>query len=255
MSLFDFGIGKKQWIGFDNYIRLFQDEVFRRAMVNTFGFVIGVVPLVVIFSLFVACTVFYKRNWTASFFRATFYLPVVTSQVILSITWAWIFNPVNGIANFVLSVFKIPPVMWMSDERVTLIALVFVIVTWVVGQPIILFLAALGNIPATYYEAAEIDGASPWRRFRSITLPLISPTLLYVIVTSTIGAFNTFIVVKMLSGGGPNYATMTIKYLLYETAFAYGELGLASTMGVILAAIICIISIIQFKFLKTDFEY
>ncbi|WP_238402897.1 carbohydrate ABC transporter permease [Paenibacillus mesophilus] len=253
--MFDYGIGKKDWVGLDNYIQLFQDDVFVRSLGNTFGFVAGVVPLTIIVSLFVSAIVIHKSAKTASFFRASFYLPIVTSQIILSATWAWIYHPVNGIANYALSLAGASPVMWLSDSRVALPSLIVVVVTWCVGQPIILYLAALGNIPVTYYEAASIDGAGTWRQFRSITLPMLKPTTLYVIVTSTIGAFQTFVVVQILTGGGPNYATSTIMYLLYETAFKFGKLGLASAMGVILAIIISVIAFIQFKFFKTDIEY
>jgi multiple sugar transport system permease protein len=255
MSLFDYGIGRKEWVGLDNYVYLLKDEVFRRAILNTFIIVLGVVPLSVVISLLLASLIIHKSAALASFFRASFYLPIVTSQVILSITWLWIYNPVSGVANYGLSVLGIKPVMWLSDETFALPAIILVIITWVVGQPIILYLAALGNIPPTYYEAASIDGASPWRQFWNITLPLLKPTTLYVVVTSTIGAFQTFVVVQLLTGGGPSYGTTTIMYLLYETAFKYGKLGVASAMGVVLAIMICIFSVIQFKFFKTDVEY
>lgn len=255
LSLFDYGVGRHEWIGLDNYKYLLQDEVFRKAMLNTFLIVLGVVPISVIFSIVTANLVIHKSAQAASFFRASFYLPIVTSQVILSITWLWIYNPVTGVANYALSVFGIEPVMWLSDSNFALPALILVVITWCVGQPIILYLAALGNIPADYYEASSIDGATPIQQFWKITLPLLKPTTLYVLVTSTIGAFQTFVVVQLLTGGGPSYGTTTIMYLLYETAFKYGKLGLASAMGVVLAVIISVFSIIQFKFFKTDVEY
>ncbi|WP_245954607.1 carbohydrate ABC transporter permease [Paenibacillus flagellatus] len=255
LSLFDYGIGTKRFIGLGNYANLFADDVFLRALLNTFLFVVGVVPLSVVFSIFVASLVIQKSAAAATFFRASFYLPIVTSQVLLSITWLWIYNPVSGIANYALSLFGAEPVMWLSDSRFALPALIAVVITWCVGQPIILYLAALGNIPSTYYEAASIDGATGWRQFWSITLPLLKPTTLYVIVTCTIGAFQTFVVVQLLTGGGPSYATTTVMYMLYETAFKYGKLGLACAMGVILAVIISAFSVVQFKFFKTDVEY
>lgn len=255
LSLFDYGIGTKRWIGLDNYAHLLQDKVFLRSIANTFGFVIGVVPLSVMFAIFVANVVIHKSAAVASFFRASFYLPIVTSQVVMSIAWLWIYNPVSGVANYAMSIFGASPVLWLSDSSTALPSLIVVVITWLVGQPVILYLAALGNIPPTYFEAASIDGASSWRKFWSITLPLLKPTTLYVIVTTTIGAFQTFVAVQMLTGGGPNYATTTIMFLLYDTAFKYGKLGLASAMGVVLAVVISIFSVIQFKFFKTDVEY
>lgn len=255
LSLFDYGLGKKHWIGLQNYIHLFSDSVFLKSLFNTFAFVIGAVPITVIFSLFVANAVIRRSAKVISFFRASFYLPIVASQVILSITWLWIYNPVNGVANYVLSLVGVEPVMWLSNPSYALSSLILVVITWSVGQPIILYLAAMGGIPKTYYEAASIDGANSWRKFWHITLPLLKPTTLYVVITSTIAAFQTFVVVQLLTAGGPNYGTSTILYLLYETAFMYGKLGLASAMGVILAAFISVIAILQFKFFKSDFEY
>lgn len=255
LSLFDYGLGRKDWIGLGNYKSLFHDDVFIRSLKNTFGFVLGIVPTVIVFSLFVASLVIHKSKWSASFFRASFYLPIVTSQVILSITWLWIYNPTNGVANYLLSWAGMEPVLWLSDSKIALFSLILVVITMTVGQPIILYLAALGGIPSSYYEAAELDGASAWRKFWSVSLPLIKPTTLYVVVTSTVGAFQTFAVVQLLTGGGPNYSTSTIMYLLYNTAFMFGDLGLASAMGVILAAIISVISVVQFRLFKSEVEY
>ncbi|MCU6793838.1 MULTISPECIES: carbohydrate ABC transporter permease [Paenibacillus] len=255
LSLFDYGIGQKEWVGLSNYTALLKDEIFVRSILNTFGLVLGVVPVSVFFSIVAASLIIGKSAAIASFFRASFYLPIVTSQVILSVTWLWIYNPVSGIGNYGLSLVGVKPVMWLADSDVSLIAVIIVVITWCVGQPIILYLAALGNIPSSYYEAASIDGASPWKQFWNITLPLLKPTTLYVIVTTTIGAFQTFVVVQLLTGGGPSYSTTTIMYLLYETAFKYGNLGLASAMGVVLAVLISIFSVVQFKFFKTDVEY
>ncbi|MBP1965269.1 MULTISPECIES: carbohydrate ABC transporter permease [Paenibacillus] len=255
LSFFDYGLGKKEWIGLGNYAELMSDRVFLRSIANTFGFVFGTVPLTFIFAIFAAVLIYGKHKHIASFFRGAFYLPIITSQVILSLIWAWIYSPVNGIANYALSLFGAKPVMWLSDERVALLALILVVVTFNVGQPIILLLAALGNISPEYYEAADIDGASAPRKFWHITLPLLKPTSLYILVMSTIWAFQTFVVVQMLTGGGPNYATSTIMFLLYETAFVYGKLGAASAMGIIITVLISIVAVVQFKLMKSDIQY
>lgn len=255
LSLFDYGLGRKSWIGLHNYWYLLNDDIFLKSAVNTFAFVVGVVPISVAFSLFVANAALKKSAKLAAFFRAAFYLPIVSSSIILSLVWLWIYNPISGIANYSLTLLGLKPKMWLADPGVALPSLIVVVVTWVVGQPIILFMAAMGNIPSTYYEAADIDGARPWTKFWTITIPLLKPTTLYVTITGTIGAFQTFAVVQLMTGGGPNYATSTIMYLLYETAFKFGNLGLASAMGVVLALIIGLISVLQFKFMKSDFEY
>ncbi|MFE5323681.1 carbohydrate ABC transporter permease [Paenibacillus sp. NPDC056579] len=252
LSFFDYGLGKQVWIGLDNYVYLLQDKVFLRSIANTFGFVVGTVPLTYLFAIFVATMIYNKHRYIASFFRGAFYLPIVTSQVILSVIWAWIYNPVNGVANYGLSLVNLGPYMWLSDERLALPALIIIVVTFNVGQPIILLLAAMGNISSDYYEAADIDGASAWDKFRHITLPLLKPTSLYILVMATIWAFQTFVVVQMLTGGGPNYGTSTIMYILYNTAFVYGQLGLASAMGIVITLLISIVAFAQFKLMKAD---
>ncbi|QHT59664.1 sugar ABC transporter permease [Paenibacillus lycopersici] len=254
LSLFDYGLGRKSWAGLSNYTYLLHDHVFLVSVANTFGFVIGSVPVVLVFSLFAALLIFNKNKHLASFFRGAFYLPLVTSQVILSIVWAWIYNPVNGVANYALSLAGMEPVAWLADGRFALGALIVVVISFNVGQPIVLLLAALGNISPDYYEAADIDGASPARKFWHITLPLLKPTLLYVMVMATIWAFQTFVVVQMLTGGGPNYKTSTVMYLLYNTAFVYGQLGLASAMGVVIAVLIAIVAALQFKLMRTNLD-
>ncbi|WJH32849.1 sugar ABC transporter permease [Paenibacillus sp. CC-CFT747] len=148
LSLFDYGLGNKEWVGMANYVSLFKDEVFRRALLNTFLYVAGVVPVTLMFSILAASLIIHKSAAAASFFRASFYLPIIASQVILSTTWLWIYNPVNGIANYLLSLLNLGPVTWLSGSAATaLVSVMIVVVTWSVGQPIILFLAALGSIP------------------------------------------------------------------------------------------------------------
>ena len=146
-------------------------------------------------------------------------------------------------------------ILWLANSKVVLGALAVIVVTWQVGYPIILFCAGLDGIPSTYIEAASIDGANKMRIFWQVIMPLLKPTTLYVIVTNTIGSFQTFAVVQLLTAGGPNYATSTVMYQLYETAFKYGKLGLASAMGVILAVLIGIVAVFQFKLLADDVEY
>lgn len=255
LGFFNYGFGRKIWVGFDNYIGLFKDATFLKSLLNTFIVVIGVVPMTLIFALFVSSAVFKLNAKLASFFRAAYYLPIVTSNVVMAMTWSYIYSPVDGIANQILKLLHLKPIMWLANPKTALPSLIVIVITWIVGQPIILFLAALGNIPETYYEAATIDGASRTKMYWRITLPLLKPTTLYVIVTSTIGAFQTFAVVQLMTGGGPYYATSTIMFLLYDTAFSYGNLGLASAMGVILAVFISILAFIQFKFISTDVEY
>jgi multiple sugar transport system permease protein len=245
----------KTFTGISNYVMLFRNEVFRRSLLNTVLMVAVNVPLVLVFSLFVALAVYEKSEAVRSFARAAFFLPAVSSIVTIGIVWKWIYNPMFGILNYLTGFFGLPAVNWLGDMRYALWALVLVLFTLSVGQPIILYIAALGNIPATYLEAADIDGASWWIRITRIVWPLIKPTSLYIIIITTINSFQTFAIVQLLTGGGPFYRTSTIVFQLYQTAFWNAEYGLASAMGMILAMIVVIISVIQYKFLSSDVEY
>lgn len=255
LSLYDYTLTKQEWIGLGNYISLFKNDIFLKSLKNTFAFVLICVPCTTGFSLFVANTIRRYHPVITGFFRAAFYFPAVTASVVLAITWDLIYNPQNGILNWFIGLFGADPVLWLADSNTALIALAVIVVTWQVGYPIILFCAGLDGIPQTYYEAASIDGAKGNKIFWRITFPLLKPTTLFVMVITTIGSFQTFAVVQLLTAGGPNYATSTVMYQLYETAFKYGKLGLASAMGIVLAVLIGIVAVFQFKLLSDDVEY
>ena len=210
VSLYNSTLIKQEWVGLGNYISLFKSETFMKSLRNTFLFVLFCVPCTTGFSLFIANRIRRYHPFITAIFRAIFYLPAVTSSVILALTWKLIYNPQSGILNWFLGLFGIEPVLWLSNPNTALIALAVIVVTWQVGYPIILFSAGLDGIPQTYYEAASIDGASGKRIFWQITFPLLKPTTLFVLVITTIGSFQTFVVVQLLTSGGPNYATSTI---------------------------------------------
>ena len=256
-SLFDYTLKKFEFIGLENYINLFRDEIFWKSMGNTLIIVIGSVPIVLLFSIFVAVTIYQKRAGVRSFFRGVFYLPVVTGTVAVTVVWKWIYDPLNGILNYILESGGIieEPIMWLGDKRFAIWAIIIILLTTSVGQPIILYVAALGNIPQSFIEAAEVDGGNKWQVFTKIKCPCLMPTTLYVVVITTINSFQCFSLIQLLTSGGPNYSTSTIMYLVYEKAFKLTQFGYANAMGVILAIIIGIISFIQFKVLGNDVEY
>lgn len=256
-SFFNYTMSKFEFIGLDNYIRLLSDDVFLKSMKNTILLVIGVVPAVIIFSVFASLMVYQKSSKTRSFFRGIFYLPVVTGAVSVTVVWKWIFDPLSGILNWLLMEIGLisQPIMWLGDKRYAIWAILLVLFTTSVGQPIILYIAALGNIDQSYIEASQIDGANSWQVFRHIKWPSMMPTTLYVVVISTINSFQCFSLIQLLTSGGPNYGTSTVMYLVYEKAFKLTQFGYANAMGVVLAIVIVIFSIIQFKFFGTDVEY
>ncbi|EAQ6393102.1 sugar ABC transporter permease, partial [Salmonella enterica] len=196
-----------------------------------------------------------KSKWQ-TFFKATLYLPAVASGVTISIVWLAIFDPTDsGLLNRFLGLFGLDPVIWLGQSGTALFSLI--LMNWLGshGAGIILYLAAMGGIPKSLYEAADIDHASGWTQFSKITWPLLKPTTLYLLVTGVITSFQVFISVYLMTQGGPNFATTTIAYLIYETAFKFYEFGLASAQSFVLAIIIIVISVIQFKYFSSDIEY
>lgn len=256
-SFFNYTMTDFTFVGIDNYIRMFNDEVFIKSLINTLIIVVGSVPIVVIFSLFVASQTYEKNAFTRSFFRCVFFLPVVTGSVAVTVVWKWIYDPLSGILNYILKTGNVidQNISWLGDKRYALIAIIVILLTTSVGQPIILYIASLGNIDKSLMEAARVDGANEFQVFWKIKWPSLLPTTLYIVVITTINSFQCFALIQLLTSGGPNYSTSTIMYYLYEKAFKLSEYGYANTMGVFLAALICLISFAQFKILGNDVEY
>lgn len=256
-SFFRYTMKDFSFIGFDNYIKMFTDPVWLKSLRNTVILVVGSVPIVVLFSLFVAALTYEKKPLVRSFFRCVFFLPVVTGTVAVTVVWKWIYDPLNGILNWMLKSLHIidQNIMWTGDKHFAIWAILIILLTTSVGQPIILYIASLGNVPKDYIEAAEVDGANRFQVFWKIKWPNLLPTTLYIVVITTINSFQCFSLIQLLTSGGPNYATTTIMYYLYEQAFKLSEYGYANAMGVILALIIGCISFVQFKFLGGDVEY
>ena len=178
-----------------------------------------------------------------------FYLPVVTGSVAITVVWKWILNPYNGILNQVLGT---TPFDWLGNPNTALWCIILILFTTSIGQPIVLYVAALGNVDQTLIEAAEVDGATKLQVFWKIKWPQIMPTTLYVLVITTINTFQCFALIQLLTRGGPSNSTMTIMYQVYDTAYRLHDLGYACAIGVVLAIIIAIFSALQFKLAKTD---
>ena len=256
-SFFNYTMKDFNWVGLGNYIELFQDSVFLKSLGNTILLVVAAVPFIVVFSIFASVTLYEKSAWIRSLFRGIFYLPVVTGTVSVTVVWKWIFDPLTGILNYVLKDAGIITrnINWLGDKRFALWAIALVLFTTSVGQPIILFIAALGNLDRSQVEAAEIDGANRAQVFRYVEWPGILPTTLYVVVITTINSFQCFSLIQLLTSGGPNYNTSTIMYQVYETAFRLNRYGYANAMGVILAVFIVIFSTVQFRLFNSQIDY
>ena len=240
------------FIGFANYVELWKDPVFIKALKNTFIIVFVSVPVVCVFSLWVASAIYRMRDSIMSFFRIIFYLPVVTGSVAVTVVWKWIYNNYYGVLNYVLKGMGVidQNINWLGDQRFALWGIIIILLTTSVGQPIVLYVSALGNVDATLVEAAEVDGATDMQTFWKVRWPLIMPTTLYILVITTINSFQCFALIQLLTSGGPNYATETVMYYIYYTAFKLYRFGYGNAMGVILAIFIGLLSALQFRLAK-----
>lgn len=256
-SFFNYTMTDFEFVGIDNYVEMFQDPVFIKSLINTLIIVVGSVPVVVLFSLFVASQTYERNVFTRSFFRCVFFLPVVTGSVAVTVVWKWIYDPLSGILNYLLKTGHVigQNISWLGDKKYALAAIIVILLTTAVGQPIILYIAAMGNIDKSLVEAARVDGANEFQVFWKIKWPGLLPTTLYIVVITTINSFQCFALIQLLTSGGPNYATTTIMYYLYDEAFKLSNYGYANTMGVFLAVLIGLISFAQFKILGNDVEY
>lgn len=255
LSFFDSTMGKDVkdvFIGFDNYVSLFKDPIFLRALKNTFVIVLVSVPVVCVFSLWVSSAIYRMNGKALSLFRCIFYLPVVTGSVAVTVVWKWMFNNYYGIFNYLGKELGIidKNINWLGDARFALGCIILILFTTSVGQPIVLYVSALGNVDSSLVEAAEVDGATSSQVFWKIKWPNIMPTTLYILVITTINSFQCFALIQLLTSGGPNHATDTVMYYIYYTAFKLYKYGYANAMGVVLAIFIAILSAIQFRVAK-----
>lgn len=250
-SFFDSNMGRNTedvFIGFANYIELFQDAVFLKALKNTFIIVLVSVPVVLFFSLWVSSAIYKMNEKALSFFRVVFYIPVVTGSVAVTVVWKWMYNYYYGIFNYIGNKVGLldQNINWLGDERYALACIILILLTTSVGQPIVLYVSALGNVDTSLIEAAQVDGARSLDIFWRIKWPQIMPTTLYILIITTINSFQCFALIQLLTSGGPNNSTNTVMYYIYYTAFKLYRYGYGNAMGVILAIFIAILSAIQF---------
>lgn len=234
-------------VGLGNYAKIVADKHFWQAMLTTVIYMIGI-PIGMILGVTIAMGL--NRKIPGKRILTTmYYVPVVSSLVAVSILWAWVFNYDYGLLNGIYKALTgVHGPNWLGDETMVKISLIIFMVWKGLGSSIILYLAGLQNIPRDYYEAAMIDGANGWQKFKSITLPLLSPVTFYILITSMIGGFQVFVEVQVMTpSGGPNYSAATVVFYLYEKAFTNGQLGYGCAVAVILAIIIFIITAINFK--------
>ncbi|WP_454115756.1 carbohydrate ABC transporter permease [Microbacterium aurum] len=238
-------IGPMQWVGLDNYAFLLSDPATHQAFLHTVYYIVGYLPLVYVGGLALALALNSRLRGRA-IFRGVYFLPVITSWVVVALVWRWLLSPSNGVVNNVLAVFGIEGPGWWADPAWAMPSIILASAWKDLGFVMVILLAGLQTINPDLYEAAELDGAGWWRRLRSITMPLLSPSTFFVIVLSLINGFQVFDQVYVMTGGGPNDASRVVVQQVYDLTFRYGQAGMASALSWLLFFVILVITLIQF---------
>ncbi len=247
-------IGAMKWVGLDNYTNLITDPGTQQAFLHSVYYIVGYLPLVYIGGLALALALNSKLKGR-SFLRGVYFLPVVTSWVVVALVWRWLLNPSVGIVNWALSLVGIAGPGWYTDPAWSMPSIIIASAWKDLGFVMVILLAGLQTINPDLYEAAEIDGAGWWRRLFSITLPMLSPSTFFVVVLSLINGFQVFDQVFVMTGGGPNNSSRVVVQEVYDLTFRYGQAGMASALSWLLFIVILIVTLIQFRGQKRWVNY
>lgn len=244
-------IGPMRWVGLDNFITLIHDALFWKSLANTFIFLVIHIPLQIVLAL-IAAEMLNQKMRLRVFFRGAFFLPVVISGVVVTILWQQFYSTDTGLFNALLTHIGLPRVPWLTSTKAAMPSIALM-ATWKnMGLYIVLFLAGLQGVPRYLYEAAEIDGAGKLQQFLKITIPAINPTVVLVVIISTIGGFSLFIEPYVMTQGGPLNSTMSCVLYIYKQAFTFYKMGYAAAFGFILAFIILGVVWVQRKVVETE---
>ena len=245
-SLTDWTIGASpRFIGFDNYRMLWNDELFWKSLSVTTYYTLGAVPLVLVLG-FVLALLLNQKVRGLSYWRTIYYLPTLVPSIASAVLWIWIFNPDFGLLNSLLRQAGLPTSQWIYSETAVVPSLI-IMSSWGFGNAMVIFLAGLQGVPRQLYEAVSIDGGGAWQRFRHVTLPMMTPTIFYNLVTGVIGTFQVFNQAYVMTQGGPNNASLFYIYYLYRTAFTESQMGYASALAWVLFMVIMVVTFMLFR--------
>ncbi len=240
-----------KWIGLKNFSRLFSDPLFFKAIGNTFTFLLIHIPLQIVVALGFSLLLNSKIKFRG-FYRSIYFLPVVVSGVVVTILWQQLYSYDYGVLNILLTSLGLPRVPWLVDPAFAMPSIALM-ATWKnVGIYIVVFLVGLQNIPRELYEAASLDGANTSDQFFRITLPMLNPTIIIIVVLSTIGGFSLFIEPYVLTAGGPVQSTLSAMLYIYKQAFYFNHMGYAATLGFVFALVILVVVLIQRKLIEAE---
>jgi multiple sugar transport system permease protein len=256
LSFTDFGLANLanpfnlHFIGIKNYVQLFHDTTFLTAALNTIYFVVVGVPLNVVLGLLIAVGVNQGMSYVKTIFRVGYYLPVVTSIVAVAVIWRYLLDPDAGLINNLLHLIGLQGANWLGNPVLAMPSIIVMAVWRNVGYAMIIFLAGLQGIDKSLYEAANIDGAAAFARFRYVTLPMLRPTMLFVVVVTSIGFLQVFAEPFVMTGGGPLNRTLTVSIYLYQQGFNFFNQGYASAIAYVMFVAIVLLAIVQFRLLR-----
>ena len=258
LSFTDFGLRDLRnplgtdFVGLQNYQALLEDPKFRKAIVNTAYFVIVGVPLTLLLGLGAALALDRGIRRFRTVFRVGYYLPVVTSIVAIAVVWRFVLNPDQGLVNLLLAQVGIDGPSWLAEPALAMPSIIAMAAWRNLGFAMIVFIAGLQTIPAQLYEAASIDGAGRWQAFRHVTLPLLRPTILFLVVVTTIGYLQLFEEPFVMTEGGPLDQTLSISMYMYQQGFEFFKQGYAAAIAWILFILVAIVAVVQFRLLRSE---
>jgi ABC-type sugar transport system permease subunit len=240
------------FVGLENYAALLSDDRFWKSLFNTFYFVVVGVPATLLIGLLIANALNRGVQRFRTAFRVSYYLPVITSIVAIAVVWRFLLNPDVGLINMALAAIGIDGPAWLADPNLAMPSIIAMAVWRNLGFAMIVFLAGMQAIPASLYEAASIDGAGRWQSFKSITIPLLRPTILFMTVITTIGYLQLFEEPLVMTDGGPLDSTLSVTMYMYQQGFEFFHQGYASAIAYVLFLIVAVIAFLQFRFLRSD---